>query len=129
MLWALLARPDGAQLAVANLHASKAAPAATRDVERAARCAIAWSRDAPLVFGGDLNLFRARNPDVFERLRNRYGFTPSAAEKVDHLLARGLEVMQEPCTLSPKWREVRSADGLAVRLSDHAPVVASFATG
>src|ERR671914_596666 len=57
MHWVRL-QPAGVEpVCVANLHASAGRPAqAAAEVIAAAEAAVAWSRDAPLVFGGDLNL-------------------------------------------------------------------------
>jgi len=119
----------GSGLCVANLHATNDRPAlATEDALRAAAAATAWAGDAPLLFGGDLNLRPAEHPEAFERLRERFGLAaPTGPRAIDHLLARGLETVEPPRELPPGRREVRS-DGLAVRLSDHAPVEAVFAT-
>jgi len=118
----------GPGLCVANLHATNDRPAlATEDVLRAAAAATAWAGRAPLLFGGDLNLRPAEHPEVFERLRDRFGLAaPTGPGAIDHLLARGLEAVEPPQELPPERRELHS-DGLAVRLSDHAPVEAVFA--
>src|SRR3954471_7423325 len=47
---------------VANLHASTNGTRAGREVVRAAALAAEWSDSMPLVFGGDLNLRPARQP-------------------------------------------------------------------
>jgi endonuclease/exonuclease/phosphatase family metal-dependent hydrolase len=63
-----------------NLHATAHVPArALEDVERAARAAREWAGDAPLVFGGDLNL---RHPELD-------GFVHVGGRDVDHLFVRG----------------------------------------
>ncbi len=55
---------------IANLHATNDAPKlATEDVLLAARAATEFAGGAPLLFGGDLNLRPAEDPEVFERLR------------------------------------------------------------
>ena len=65
-----------------NLHATAHVPdRAQEDVERAARAARAWAADAPLVFGGDLNL---RRPELD-------GFVHVGGRDVDHLFVRGLQ--------------------------------------
>ena len=115
----------GSGLAVANLHASTHGRAAP-EVLRAARVAIEWSAGAPLVFGGDLNLRPARAPEVFDELRELGFSEPTAPDAIDHLLARGLEPVEPGVALPPERREVIE-DGLAIRLSDHAPVEAAFA--
>lgn len=116
-------------LCVANLHASVARPAALAEVRTAAATASAWAGDAPLIFGGDLNLRPRTNPEIFDELRRKHGLTPPAGpDSLDHLLARNLEVAEPPAAWEPARREVPE-DGLRVRLSDHAPVEAAFRTG
>ncbi len=48
-----------------------------------------------------------------------------APDAIDHLLVRGLETVEPPRPWPPERRELRR-DGLALRLSDHAPVEAVF---
>lgn len=112
---------------VANLHATNDRPAlAVEDVLLAARAADEFAGTAPLLFGGDLNLRPAENPEVFERLREDFGLAaPTAPRAIDHLLARGLEVLAAPAAWPPERREL-PLDGHALRLSDHAPVEARF---
>jgi endonuclease/exonuclease/phosphatase family metal-dependent hydrolase len=128
LLWALVRTPDGRGLAVANLHATAGDPtAAARDVEVAAERAVAWAGSDPLVFGGDLNLRPGEDPATYERLRERFGLgEPTAPAAIDHLLARGLERVEPVTALAPDERDVAGPDRLRIRLSDHAPVVASF---
>jgi endonuclease/exonuclease/phosphatase (EEP) superfamily protein YafD len=67
------------------------------------------------VFGGDLNLRVSRQPEVFEQLAQRFDLSPpTAPDAIDHLLARGLDVVEAP------------RRGPALRLSDHAYVTASL---
>jgi endonuclease/exonuclease/phosphatase family metal-dependent hydrolase len=117
-------------LCIANLHATNDFPElAGEDVMLAARTATEWAGERPLLLGGDLNLRPAENPDVFEALRERFGLAPPTAPRaIDHLLARGMEVVQPPTPWPPERREVRQGER-ALRLSDHAPVEAGFATG
>jgi endonuclease/exonuclease/phosphatase family metal-dependent hydrolase len=112
---------------VADLHATNDWPQlAADDVVRAARAALAWARGAPLIFGGDLNLRPGRNPRLFERLRDEFGLAPpTAADAIDHILCRGLEVVEPPTRQPPERRELQ-IEGRALRLSDHAPVQARF---
>jgi endonuclease/exonuclease/phosphatase family metal-dependent hydrolase len=119
----------GSGLCVANLHASAHQPElAAEDVLCAAVLADGWAGDAPLVFGGDLNLRPAESPALFAELRERFGLAaPTSPRAIDHLLARGLETVAPPRQWPPERREPRE-DGLALRLSDHAPVEAVFAT-
>ena len=116
-------------LCVANLHATNDFPElAAEDVLLAARTATEWAGERPLLFGGDLNLRPAESPGVFDELRERFGLAPpTAPHAIDHLLARGLEVLQPPTPWPPERREVRQG-GRALRLSDHTPVEARFAT-
>jgi endonuclease/exonuclease/phosphatase family metal-dependent hydrolase len=117
-----------AELCVANLHASAHRPElASEDVLRAAVAADGWAGDAPLVFGGDLNLRPQESPAVFDELREGFGLAaPTGPRAIDHLLVRGLDVIQPPHQWPPERREVEE-DGRALRLSDHAPVEARFA--
>jgi len=113
---------------VANLHATNDAPAmAVEDVLRAARAADRWAGDAPLIFGGDLNLRPAEDPELFARLESEHGLAaPTAPKAIDHLLVRGLEVVRGPSPWPPERREL-PLEGRALRLSDHAPVEARYA--
>jgi endonuclease/exonuclease/phosphatase family metal-dependent hydrolase len=115
-------------LCVANLHATNDRPdLATEDVLRAAGAACGWAGEAPLLFGGDLNLRPEETPAAFAELRERFGLTaPTGPHAIDHLLARGLDVVEAPRRWPPERRELRE-DGRALRLSDHAPVEARFA--
>jgi endonuclease/exonuclease/phosphatase family metal-dependent hydrolase len=118
-----------AGLCVANLHASAHRPElAAKDVLRAATAADEWCGGAPLLFGGDFNLRPDESPAVFAELRERFGLRPpTAPNAIDHLLSRGLEIVERPRPWPAERREVRH-DGLALRLSDHSPVEATFAT-
>jgi endonuclease/exonuclease/phosphatase (EEP) superfamily protein YafD len=110
---------------VANLHASGRPQLAEVELRAAADRAAGWSGERPLILGGDFNLRPARTT-VFDELERRHGLRPATgAEAIDHLLARGLEVVSPPASWPPAAREVE-IDGLAVRLSDHAPVAAAF---
>jgi endonuclease/exonuclease/phosphatase family metal-dependent hydrolase len=124
MIWALLERPGGATLAVANLHASTGGRERTRaQVREAARLAVEWSGDSPLVFGGDLNLRPRQAPHEFERLRSELGLRGDAPpEAIDHLLARGMRPQGPPAARHAELPE----DGRLLRLSDHAYVTAAF---
>lgn len=131
LVWVCLAHPDHGDLTAANLHATAHVPAAAaRDTDRAARAACAWSADVPLVFGGDLNLRMSEVPDAFERLNAELGLTGARPGRaIDHLLVRGLDVRAVPTPLEPERRDVRDPAGRVVRLSDHAPVVATYDIG
>lgn len=114
-------------LCVANLHATNDRPElAVEDVLGAARAATEWAGAAPLIFGGDLNLRPAEQPAVFEQLREEFGLAaPTGPKAIDHLLVRGLQVLEPPTAWPPERREL-PLDGRALRLSDHAPVEARF---
>ncbi|HMT04749.1 MAG TPA: endonuclease/exonuclease/phosphatase family protein [Solirubrobacterales bacterium] len=110
-------------LAIANFHASTGENAAG-DVMRAARLAAGREEGKPLLFGGDFNA-RPRSSDVFERLEAGFDLSGvTGPGSIDHLLVRGVEVL-EPATAWPAARrEVPdSRSDLMIRLSDHAPVV------
>ncbi|MBS1880864.1 MAG: endonuclease/exonuclease/phosphatase family protein [Actinobacteria bacterium] len=116
---------------IANLHATNDQPAlAVEDVLRAARAATEWAAGSPLLFGGDLNLRPAEQPQLFEQLASEFGIggPPTAPRAIDHLLARGLEVRAEPAQWPPQRREL-PLDGRALRLSDHDVVEARFEAG
>ena len=128
MIWALLERPTGGSLAVANLHASTNPAQAAPELLDAAERAVEWAGDAPLLFGGDFNVRPRRTPEVFAELRSRFGLEGATGpDAIDHLLVRGLEVREPPRALAADARELLAADGTAIRLSDHAPVVAALA--
>ncbi len=121
---------EGRSLCVANLHATNDQPQlATADVLRAAAAAVEWAGDAPLLFGGDLNLRPAEDPATFERLESEFGLAGATAPKaIDHLLSRGLEAITAPTPWAGERRE-RPHGELRLRLSDHDPVQARFKTG
>lgn len=112
---------------VANLHATAHWPElAAEDVVKGARAALEWAAGSPLIFGGDLNLRPGKQPRIFERLRDEFGLAPpTAPDAIDHILCRGLEVLEPPRAWPPEQREV-PLEGRALRLSDHAPVQARF---
>jgi len=116
-------------ICLANLHATNDIRAmAVADVLLAADAAVEFSRGAPLLFGGDLNLRPAQDPAVFAELAERHGLAaPTGPGRIDHLLARDVTVLSPPAPLPPERREI-DAGGLALRLSDHDPVEARFET-
>jgi endonuclease/exonuclease/phosphatase family metal-dependent hydrolase len=120
---------NGSELCVANLHASAHQPElAIEDVLRAAAAADEWAGEAPLIFGGDLNLRPQQSPAVFAELRERFSLAaPTGPGAIDHLLVRGLDVAELPHQWPAERREI-DVSGLALRLSDHAPVEARFTT-
>jgi endonuclease/exonuclease/phosphatase family metal-dependent hydrolase len=114
---------------VANIHASTGR-AAQADVMRAAQAATGWARDAPLVLGGDFNMRPRRSPSGFAELESRFGLAGATApDAIDHLLARGLEVLEPAHRWPPRGRELEvehERARLRLRLSDHDPVEAMF---
>jgi endonuclease/exonuclease/phosphatase family metal-dependent hydrolase len=128
MVWLRAELPGSGRFCFANLHASAGLPdQATREVIAAATAAVEWSDEDPLVFGGDLNLRPRNDPVAFVELRERLALgEPTGPNAIDHLLARGLHVTDRPRRLAPEERELTVANGLRLRLSDHAPVVAGY---
>jgi endonuclease/exonuclease/phosphatase family metal-dependent hydrolase len=128
MVWARVRLPGGATVCFANLHASAGLPEkATGELLAAAANAVDWSAGDPLVFGGDTNVRPARDPLPFTELSERFGLgDPTGPHAIDHILARELEIVERPRRLPPERRELPEPDGLRLRLSDHAPVIASF---
>jgi endonuclease/exonuclease/phosphatase family metal-dependent hydrolase len=120
-------RPE-LEVCVANLHASAGPPLrafSERDVLLAAERSSEWAGGAPLILGGDLNL-RPAETSIYPELAERFGLRgTTAADSLDHLLWRGLAPLGPPRAWTPQEREV-SEGGLAIRLSDHAPVEAAF---
>ena len=128
MLFADLGGPAGSRLAVANLHGSTGHGAdAAAQIVAAAERAIEWAGDAPLLFGGDLNLRPRRAPEPFEQLERRLGLSaPVDRKAIDHLLMRGLRAVDGPRSLPPEAREVPGPAGRVIRLSDHPLVAGAF---
>ena len=120
----------GGRVCIANLHASAGSGRrrlAEQEVLGAAAHAVEWADGDPLVLGGDLNL-RPRESAVFAELDRVYGLAgPAGPGSLDHLLHRGLAPVRPPRSWEPGARDVADDSGLAIRLSDHAPVEASFA--
>ena len=118
----------GRHLAAANLHAtaSRGDHAAAPEVVRAAELAVEWAGSDPLVFGGDLNLRPETAPAAFGALAGLGLAPPTAPDAIDHLLARGLDVVEPPARLPAEARELMRGDGRRIRPSDHAPVTAAF---
>ena len=130
MQWVRVRLPgDERTVSFANMHSSAGLPElASRELVNAAGHAVRWSGDDPLVLGGDLNIRPARDPAAFAEVKERFGLgDPTGPNAIDHLLVRGLEVVERPRRLPPEQRELVRADGRRLRLSDHAPVPATFA--
>jgi endonuclease/exonuclease/phosphatase family metal-dependent hydrolase len=130
MAFTRIATGSDTHLCIVNLHATNDQPdLATADVLRAAEVATRWAGDSPLLFGGDLNLRPAESPAAFKTLRERFGLVgPTGPRAIDHLLARGLDIVEAPSTWPAERRELTS-NGRQIRLSDHAPVQARLKTG
>jgi endonuclease/exonuclease/phosphatase family metal-dependent hydrolase len=130
----VLLRAEDAEVCVANLHASAGDRfQAEQDVRRGVRIALEFAGRRPLVFGGDLNL-RPRSSAVFEELEQRHGLgSPTGPGAIDHILARGLGVLERTHRWPAERREVPYDEPgrapLRLRLSDHDPVEALFSLG
>jgi endonuclease/exonuclease/phosphatase family metal-dependent hydrolase len=124
-------RDEDRDLCVANLHlTSSSRRHAEQEALRASQTAVRWAGETtPLIVGGDFNL-RPRPTGLFERLEREYGLAaPTSPDTLDHLLARGLEVSRPPSAWRSDRRELEVPIGLEkrrLRLSDHAPVEATF---
>ena len=75
------------------------------------------------------------SPHVFARLAGEFGLHAATGDRViDHLLVNGLEIAEPPRQWAPARRQVpdptvgADRNPLPIRLSDHAPVEALFAT-
>jgi endonuclease/exonuclease/phosphatase family metal-dependent hydrolase len=129
----LLASLEGNRICVGNLHATAGSRAqAELDVLTAAEAAVSWADGRPLLLGGDSNL-RPATARLFVELERRFGLaSPTAgprSDAIDHLLVRGVDVVEAPARWPPERREVEASfDGgvRRLRLSDHAPVEALY---
>lgn len=111
----------GVGLCVTCLHASTRDRLAEAEILVAARQAVEWAGEEPLVFGGDFNIRPYKSP-LFDELERRHGLTGlTARDAIDHLLVRDLEIVDPARPWPAEARELRE-DHLALRLSDHAPV-------
>lgn len=128
LLMARVELPERRRVVVANVHLSVPGTGqGTAEALLAARLATEWAAGAPVVLGGDLNLRPADHRAAFDELRGRFALAPpTAPSAIDHLLARDLDVVVRPRALPAADRELAGPGDLAIRLSDHAPVVASF---
>jgi endonuclease/exonuclease/phosphatase (EEP) superfamily protein YafD len=128
MLCALVRGPEERELLVVNVHASAGLPvAAAREVLAAGETALDIADGVPVLFGGDLNLRPAQEPHPFEELERRLGLDgPLDPRSLDHLLVRGLDVIEPEHALPAAAREVPGPQGRVLQLSDHACVTATF---
>ncbi len=140
LLAARIELSGGRRVTVANAHLSvPSTDLGEGEALAAARFAAGWGGGSggssvgdgrgagPLVLGGDLNLRPADHRAAFDALRDRFGLAPPTGPRaIDHLLARDLDVVARPAALPAAARELPGPGGLAIRLSDHAPVAAAF---
>jgi endonuclease/exonuclease/phosphatase family metal-dependent hydrolase len=115
---------------VANVHLSTGPRVQTeRELNRAAANAVAWAAGEPLLLGGDFNV-RPWSSTVYGDLDRRFGLvTPTAPDAIDHLLVCGMQILERPRPWTPARRELQldtPAGPRRLRLSDHAPVQATF---
>jgi endonuclease/exonuclease/phosphatase family metal-dependent hydrolase len=121
-----------AGVCVVNLHASTDRARAAEEVERSARIASRWAGASELVLGGDFNTSPDDSPELFETLEQELGLRgPTGPDAIDHLLLRGGRIVAAPLTWPAARREVpdptdSGGEPLPIRLSDHAPVEATF---
>jgi endonuclease/exonuclease/phosphatase family metal-dependent hydrolase len=130
MAFTRLQRGADDRLCVANTHLT-ARPSrrdlAASELLEAAKTATEWAGGSPLILGGDFNL-RPAESTVYDELDERYSLSgPTAPDSLDHLLVAGLAPLEPPHEWPAERREVVEG-GLAIRLSDHAPVEAAFAS-
>jgi hypothetical protein len=126
----LMASLEDNRVCVGNLHATAGAqPQAERDVLRAAEAAFTWAGGRPLLLGGDYNV-RPATSRIFGELERRFGLaSPTAEDAIDHLLVRGLDVVEAPARWPPERREIEASfdeSERRLRLSDHAPLEARY---
>ena len=90
--------------------------------------ACEWAGATPLLLGGDFNLRPRRRASSRIWPTASASSRPDRPDSIDHLLVRGLEIVDRcPRAWPPAARERPGGQGLAIRLSDHAPVEARFA--
>lgn len=116
-------------ICIANTHLStgpQRRERAENELRQAARLCHEWAGGSPLILGGDLNI-RPQDSTVYNELRADFDLTGTTADdSLDHLLVSGLTTIDEPTRCPAVDREVKLGDGRRLRLSDHAPVKASF---
>jgi endonuclease/exonuclease/phosphatase family metal-dependent hydrolase len=134
LLWARLLGPGDRQVALGCVHLTRRHPrykgnaAAHREAVRAAEWSRAAADGLPLLLGGDFNVSPDHAPEAFAELERRFGLAPpTARNRIDHLLASGLDLVEPPRALPRERREVPGPGGRRLLLSDHAPVAAAYA--
>lgn len=113
--------PDGRRGVVANIHATnfwRDTRLPDAEVLRAASFADGLAKpDEPVLLCGDFNMGVGRSRTLLDLSRPGWDFSKPAPRGIDHLLVRGLRVVEGPA----RWPvERRLAAGRL--LSDHAPV-------
>jgi endonuclease/exonuclease/phosphatase family metal-dependent hydrolase len=107
-------------MVVANLHATSYRPdkrLADAELLRAATFADGMAEpNEPVVLGGDFNVTVVSSPTLRRLATTEWGFSP-AGPGLDHVLARGVEVLESE---TPWPAERREHEGRL--MSDHAPV-------
>jgi endonuclease/exonuclease/phosphatase family metal-dependent hydrolase len=125
------ASPHGEVISVANLHLTGERKQAERELRRATRTALGWAQGLPLVLAGDFNL-RPRSSEIFAQLERDDGLVgATSADAIDHVLAHGLDLIRPPSPWPDRGRELEvpwNSGTRLIRLSDHAPVEATFGT-
>jgi endonuclease/exonuclease/phosphatase family metal-dependent hydrolase len=128
MAFTSLQRDGTDRVCVANTHLTarrSRRDLAERELLDAAKAATEWAGTDPLILGGDFNL-RPTESEVYDLLAERHALTGiTSPRSLDHLVARALEPEAPRRVWAPEEREIQTDAG-AIRLSDHAPVVASF---
>ena len=130
MVLTRIATGGGDELCVANLHATNDRPdLAVADVLGVPRRRASGRKTRRCSSAATSTCGPTEDPVAFERLRDEFGLEGTTGPRaIDHLLARGLEVVTAP-TPWPDERRERPRGNLCLRLSDHAPVEARFKTG
>lgn len=128
LLLCRVAAPGGRRIAVANMHLSVPSTGQGEgELLHAAERAVEFAGGDPLILGGDLNLRPVHHAHAFAEGQRRFDLAaPTAPRAIDHLLVRGLEVVEAPRALAPSERELDEPGGRRLLLSDHAPVVGAF---
>lgn len=121
------------ELAVANFHGSANRPdLAAAEALRAGAFIDRMAGARAVILAGDFNL-RPRHGDIYRRLEKMTGLSGITGKNaIDHILSRGLTVIEAPFQLASHARELdEQVDGQVrkIRLSDHAPVTARFRLG
>jgi len=113
-------RRTGRELALANVHADSGEN--QQQLERAGYVLERFARGAPMLLGVELNA-TVRSPAMRSlRARGWEQADATGPRVIDHLLVRGMEVVEAPAPWPPERRDLVLPAGVTVRLSDHDPV-------